>query len=163
MATKTEYLQIRLTPEEKAELKRRAEEVGQDLSTFVMSRTLPPAGERFREILRMLSEEGDGTYALAALHDFLVDLAPTEFSPAVEDATLDALSPFLQSYVAAMVEVAADQKQRPPPRWTTGVAGVDEPYFATPLRGLRLYLLQVAPVPFKRRNLFVDATLGARV
>jgi len=163
MATKSEYVQVRVTPQEKAELKRRARDAGQDLSTFVMSRALPPPGERFVAIVRTLSEEPSPAYALAELNDFLSQLAPVEFRSAVANIPLDALSPFLLSYVAAMVEVAATTKQQPPPPWTAKVEGLDEPYFATPLKGLRLHLMQSAPVPFKRRNLFVDATVGARV
>jgi hypothetical protein len=38
-----------------------------------------------------------------------------------------------------------------------------EPYFATSLKSLREHLLVAAPIPFKRRNIFVDASVGARV
>jgi hypothetical protein len=90
-------------------------------------------------------------------------LAPIEFRAAVQDVPLHTLSPFLQSYVAAMVEVAAGLKGQTSPPWTARAEGLDEPHFATPLKSVRLHLLQSAPVPFKRRNLFVDATVGARV
>lgn len=49
------------------------------------------------------------------------------------------------------------------PDWTRDVVPLDKPYFATPLRSLRSYLLRVSPVAFKRHNLFVDATVGRRV
>ncbi|MEX1257363.1 MAG: hypothetical protein WEG36_07085 [Gemmatimonadota bacterium] len=163
MAIKSRHLQIRLTPREKADLKRRAKDAGQDLSTFVMSRALPPARGRFAGVVKALSEEGDRAYPLAELNDFLSELAPIEFRLAVEEIPPNTLSPFLLSYVAAMVEVAAGQKDQPPPPWTAKVEGLDEPYFTTPLRSLRLHLLQSSPVPFKRRNLFVDSTVGARV
>jgi hypothetical protein len=128
-----------------------------------MSRALPPAGARFLEIVRDLSEEESPSHVLAELNDFLSGLPAPDFPSAVEEVPLDGLSPFLRSYVAAMVEVAAGQKDRPPPAWTATVAGIEEPYFATPLPGLRLHLLKSAPVPFRSRNLFVDATVGARV
>ena len=163
MGNKSEFVQIRVTPLEKAELKRRARDAGQDLSRFVMSRALPPADERFSAIVRTLAEETSPAYALAELNDFLSQLAPVEFRSAVANVSLDTLTALLQSYVAAMVEVAAARKGQAPPPWTASIEGLDEPHFATGLKGLRLHLLQSAPVPFKRRNLFVDATVGHRV
>ena len=62
-----------------------------------------------------------------------------------------------------MFDQAATTKGVLTPSWTRDVVPLDEPYFATPLESVRPYLLRVAPVPFKRRNLFVDAAIGARV
>jgi hypothetical protein len=163
MTRKSEQIQIRVTPHQKAALKRRAEHAGQDVSSYVLSRTLPPGRTRFEEIIRALRTEPSHRFALAELNDFLSTLAPAEFPEAVSRADLDNLSAFLQSYVAAMVEVAATNKGIMPPAWAADVPGLDEPYFATPMRGLRLHLLRSAPVPFKRRNLFVDSTVGDRV
>jgi hypothetical protein len=50
-----------------------------------------------------------------------------------------------------------------PPTWAGSVEPLDRPHFATPLRSLRLHLLRASPVPFKRRNIFVDSSVGARV
>ena len=36
-------------------------------------------------------------------------------------------------------------------------------WFASELKSLRLHLLTKSPAPFRRRNLFVDSTLGDRV
>jgi len=41
------------------------------------------------------------------------------------------------------------------------VAGI--PWFAVPFPSLRPYLLRVSPVAFKRRNIFIDSTVGDRV
>ena len=161
--TKSQQLQIRVTPRQKAALKRRAERAGLDVSRYVLERALPPSGARFEGILSALREERSHRFALAELSDLLAALAPTELAEAVGDADVAGLSPFLRSYVAAMVEVAARRKSVVPPAWTAGVGGVDEPYFAAALPGLRLHLLRASPVPFKRRNLFVDATVGDRV
>ncbi len=163
MTRKSEQLQIRVTPEQKAALRRRASHAGQDVSSYVLSRALPSGQASFEEILRALHEEPSHRFALAELNDFLSKAAPAEFLDAVGRANLDNLSPFLRSYVAAMVEEAANQKAVVPPAWVADVHGVDEPYFATPLKGLRLHLLRSAPVPYKKRNLFVDATVGDRV
>jgi uncharacterized protein (DUF1778 family) len=163
MAAKSQFLQIRVTPGEKAQLVRRAHASGQDLSTYVMDRALPPAEATFLEVVRTLATQADPAYALAELNDLLSQLTPLDFASVVQDVPLGDLSPFLQSYVAAMVDVAADRIDCPPPAWTAEISGLDEPWFATPLPGLRLHLLRSAPIPFKRRNLFVDASVGARV
>ena len=62
-----------------------------------------------------------------------------------------------------MVEQAASHKGLAPPPWIVRVPPLDEPYFGTDLKSLRLYLLTHSPPPFRRRNIFIDATLGDRV
>ena len=62
-----------------------------------------------------------------------------------------------------MIEHAAHQKGEAPPAWVHDVEPLERPWFAVPFASLRPYLLRVAPVAFKRRNLFVDATVGDRV
>ena len=162
MAAKTHQLQIRVTPEQKRALKQRAARSGQDVSTYVLTRALPAARDRLEKILHDLSE-GDHRFWLAELNDLLTSLAPLEFSEAVEEANVDLLSPFLQNYVTAMIELAANQKSVAPPRWAGRVEPLDEPYFAVPFASLRPHLLQTSPVAFKRRNLFIDSSLGDRV
>lgn len=163
MSVKSLQLQIRVTPRQKAVLKRAAASAGLDLSAWVLSRVLPQEGDRFRELLGELAKDVDPRFVLAELNDFLHVIAPMEFSAAVVEAALDALSPMLQNYVAAMVELAATQKALRPPAWVRGIAPLDAPYFATSLRSVRPYLLTVSPVPFKRRNIFIDASIGRRV
>jgi hypothetical protein len=160
---KTAQLQIRLTPAEKARLKRLAAAAGQDVSAYVLAHVLPAESMRFGEILRRLARGGDQRYVLAELHDFLADLAPTRFRQAVLQPVPVTLSPLLRNYVAAMVEHAAAGKDVRPPAWVDDVTPLAEPHFATHLTGLRLHLLRSAPVAFKRRNIFVDAAVGDRV
>jgi uncharacterized protein (DUF1778 family) len=160
---KTAQLQIRVTPAEKARVKRLAAAAGQDVSAYVLARVLPAAGDRFHQILRALGRGDDQRYVLAELHDFLVDLAPVQFRQALSPPALKALSPLLGNYVAAMVEQAAARKGVRAPAWVDDVAPLEDPYFAVPLQSLRLHLLRSAPVAFKRRNLFVDAAVGDRV
>jgi hypothetical protein len=38
-----------------------------------------------------------------------------------------------------------------------------EPVFGSDLMSLRLYLLTHSPAPFRRRNIFIDASVGFRV
>jgi uncharacterized protein (DUF1778 family) len=165
MASRSSFVQIRVTPAEKARLRRLAEAAGRDISSYVLARALPPNRLRFRELMEILEGEGDaGTrLALAELNDFLAELAPVESEDALADADLSPLSPFVAAYVAAMVEVACHGKGAAPPPWTGRVPALPVPWFASPLRGHRLHLLRTSPVPFRRRNLFVDASIGARV
>lgn len=162
-ATKSEQLQIRVTAEQKATLRRLAKRAGQDVSSYVLSRALPSAAREFATLVRALADEGRARFALAELNDLLSALAPAELADATRDADLGPLSPRLRNYVAAMVELAAHQRRIAPPAWTRDVPPLPEPWFAAPLQSLRAHLLVRSPVPFRRRNLFVDASLGDRV
>lgn len=161
--TKTQQLQIRVTPEQKSALARLARRAGQDVSSFVLSRALPSAALRCGEILSALADMDQQRFALAELNDLLTELAPRELAEVTGDADLRGLSPYLRNYVAAMVEHAARQKGVVPPAWVREVPPLEEPHFATPLEGLRLHLLRASPVPFRRRNIFIDSSVGDRV
>ena len=164
MSAKSQQLQIRVTPEEKRTLKRLAREAGQGVSSYVLSRAMPQTATRFAEILERLAQGEDSRFALAELNDLLSDLAPAQFSRAVGDAPLlRRASRFHQNYVAAMVELAAERKQVPPPHWTRDVSPLEAPHFAVPMMSLRLHLLRASPTAFKRRNIFIDSSLGDRV
>jgi hypothetical protein len=163
MQPKRHQVQIRVTASEKDALKRLASRWGLDLSSYMLGRALPSQHLRFEEILRTLAGTADRRFALAELNDFLTALAPGEFTDAVTNADTRDLGPFAANYTAALVEQAADRKQVPPPAWVKDVAPLDAPYFAGGLKSLRSHLLRAAPVPFKRRNIFVDSGLGDRV
>jgi len=163
MAVRSQHIQVRVTPAEKTALERLARRAGLNLSSYLLSKALPQEQAQFDRVLRTLHSEEHGRHALAELNDLLTELTPMQFAPAVQSANLGGLTPFLQNYVAAMVEEAAHQKGVAPPAWTRDVIPLDTPTFSSSLRRLRPYLLRVAPVPFKRRNIFVDASVGARV
>jgi hypothetical protein len=163
MAVQSEQLQIRVSLRLREALKRRAREAGLDLSACVLSRALPAPAARFAELLDELRREERSSYVLAALNDFLAGLAAADLAAAVADADLGGLSPFLRNYVAAMVEQACDRKGLAPPEWVRQVEPLELPHFAVPFRSLRPHLLRSAPVPFKRRNVFVDSAIGDRV
>lgn len=161
---KTQQLQIRVSAVEKAALKRHARQAGLDVSTYVMSRALPAAGAKARDVVnRLAGMDGRHSFALAELNDLLTALPGAAFADAVETLEVQPLSPFLQNYVAAMVEQAAHQKGVPSPTWAAVVEPLESPWFAVPFPKLRSHLLRSSPVAFKRRNLFVDATVGDRV
>ena len=71
--------------------------------------------------------------------------------------------PYLANYVAAMVELAAHKRGVRPPRWTASIKPLDEPVFAVPWMSLRAHLLLESPIPFRRRNIFINASIGDRV
>lgn len=80
-----------------------------------------------------------------------------------ESAPSSRLSPVLENQLAAMVETRASQLRIPPPAWVHDIPPLEHPWFASDLLSLRLHLLANSPPAFKRRNLFVDATVGSRV
>ncbi len=133
-------------------------------SSQLQSRALPDARMRFARLLEALPGDDQPGFVLAELNDLLSGLTAGELCNAVEHADLAALTPYLRNYVAAMVELAAHQRDVPPPAWVRDVEPLETtPHFATPLAGLRLHLLRSAPVPFKRRNIFIDSSIGDRV
>lgn len=66
MSTKSQQLQIRVTPGQKAQLKRLARGAGQDVSGYVLARALPEARLRFGEIIRALRDREGYRFALNA-------------------------------------------------------------------------------------------------
>lgn len=158
-----EQLQIRVTREEKAALKHLAQRAGQSVSGYVLSRALPENQLRFAELLRNLQDEGERRFALAELNDLLVELTRSEFRDAVGEPPDEALPSYLRNYVAAMVEQAAQQKGISPPDWVAGVEPLPEPHFAASFPSLRPHLLRASPVPYRKRNIFVDSGIGERV
>jgi hypothetical protein len=144
-------------------LKRLAAASGQDLSSYVLSRAIPSAQQKFAELLAELGDTGQPRFVLAALNDLLAALAADELREAVAHADLERLRPLLSNYVAALVEQACYRRSVRPPAWTTAISPLDAPHFAAPLKSLRLHLLRESPVPFKRRNIFVDTAIGGRV
>ena len=160
---KSTQLQIRLSPGQKALIKRRAARAGLEVSSYVLALVAPESARRFEEALSHLMEPDAERFALAELSDLLDDLPSSELEQAVAAGIPDGLSARLQNLVAAMVEQAAARKGAAPPPWTGDVLPLASPWFATDLIGLRAHLLRASPTAFRRRNLFVDSTVGDRV
>ena len=160
---KTAQLQIRVTHAEKAALQRAARRAGMDLSSYVLGRACPPAAAEFARCLAHCRELESSRFELAQLHDLLAGLTPGALADAIREAPPRGMSAPLENYVAAMVEQACAGAGIAVPAWTAAVKPLAEPLFGSALQSLRLYLLTCAPAAFRRRNLFVDATLGARV
>lgn len=135
-----------------------------DVSKWVLHQLLPPAEERFQSLcLDLCSAPGNRSHVLAELNDFLSRLSARELIRAVRYAPSIELPAFEANYLAAMVEQASAAVGASPPDWTRLVKPLERPWFASTLKNLRLHLLTTSPPPFRRRNLFVDSTIGDRV
>lgn len=162
LVMKSSQLQIRVSPDQKATLRRLAEEAGQDLSEYVLSRVLPDAGRQFSAVLRGLQETADERHRLAELNDLLSMWSAAELAALPSDG-IDELGGTLRCRIAAMVEHACARAGGLAPTWAGDEPPLEAPSFAVPLRSLRLHLLKTSPVAFRRRNIFVDATVGDRI
>lgn len=161
---KNQQLQIRVSADQKAQIKARAELVGEDVSKWVLRRLLPPVQDEFQRLSRALaSRRTDRSHALAELHDFLGRLSAKTLAQAVQDSPMGTLELFEANYVAAMVEYTCIAKRAELPEWIRDVEPLPTPWFASALQSLRVYLLTHSPPAFRRRNLFVDSTVGDRV
>lgn len=162
--SKSQQLQIRVTAEEKARIQQRAAEAGMDVSKWVLMQVLPPAVQRFQTICSELAASPDkSSYTLSELNDFLSSLNRNVFAAAVREPPRAQLSPFAANYVAAMLAHAAALKSVAAPSWIRDIKPLDEPWFASTLKNLRLHLLTSSPCAFKSRNIFIDSSIGDRV
>ena len=101
------------------------------------------------------------SYVLAEMNDLLASASGAEIESLSAPPIAD---PYLANYVAAMVEQAAHLSGGVrPPRWTSNIVPLARPAFAVPWMVLRAHLLLESPVPFRRRNIFIDSTIGDRV
>jgi hypothetical protein len=159
---KSAQLQIRVSPAEKAAIQRAARKAGMDMSAYVLARVLPPAARRFEALVEGCRDPEGSRFALAELNSWLASLAASELRDAVASPPAG-LSGYLANYVAAMVEHACARQGLAAPGWTATIAPLAEPVFGSSLTSLRLHLLTRSPPPFRRRNIFIDATVGDRV
>jgi len=162
-ASKHSQLQIRVSKAEKHAIRRAAERAGMDMSAYVLARVLPVAAREFETAVKTLSGAEPPSFALAELNSLLSRLTAAELRDAIAAPPAVELPPFLANYLAAMVEVACARRAVPLPAWTRAIAPLGEPAFGSALERLRLYLLTHSPAPFRRRNIFIDSSLGERV
>lgn len=160
---KSLQLQIRVSPHEKSTIVRHAKMAKMGISEWVLSRSLPSGQKVFHELLDRLKAASNPSYILAEINDLLDETSADEFEQMVAQPFAPGLSDYLANYVAAMIEVTAAQKRRNAPSWTRKVLPLKAPVFGSDLKSLQLYLLTHSPPPFRRRNIFIDATVGQRV
>ena len=118
---------------------------------------------RFRDLAVLCRDAQSSPFALAELNGWRGALGADELPEAVASPPPPGLTPYLANYLAAMVEYACGRHDVPPPTWTGAIPPLAEPVFGSELMSLRLYLLTHSPPPFRRRNIFIDATVGGRV
>jgi uncharacterized protein (DUF1778 family) len=160
---KSAQLQVRVSPAEKSAIQRAARRAGLDMSAYVLARVLPAPARRFADLTAACRDPEDARYALAELNTWLAGLGSGELRDAVASPPAPGLTAYFANYVAAMVEVACARRGLAPPAWVGTVVPLAQPVFGSALVSLRLHLLMHSPAPFRRRNIFIDATVGARV
>lgn len=161
--SKSTFLQIRLTPMEKRLVAQKAKNAGMEMSSWVKSCIFSTQMEQYLEIIQAVTESKNTKEALASLNDFLSTVSKEQFEEAVAPLPIDMAGTFIGNYIASMVEHAAQQKKINPPLWTRTFDGLADPHFSSTLPSLRGYLLQVSPTAFKRRNIFIDSSVGDRL
>jgi hypothetical protein len=162
VSAKRSQLQIRVSRSEKAAIQRAAKRAGMPMSAYVLSRVLCVPINRFQECVSAAAGPKP-SLGLAELNTLLTELSTAELRNAVAAAPQVTLSPYLANYVAAMVDLACARRAIPEPVWTRTIAPLEDPVFGSDLPSLRHYLLTHSPAPFRRRNIFIDSTLGSRV
>jgi uncharacterized protein (DUF1778 family) len=159
---KTDQLQIRVSNSEKSAIQRAAARAGLGVSSYVLSRLSSPTALVFAQAVALIGQ-GDERFALAELNALLTRFAAPELREAITHGVPRSLSPVLANTVAAMVEMACAKRGVSVPAWTREIVPLAEPVFGSTLQSLRLYLLTHSPAPFRRRNIFIDATLDNQV
>jgi len=159
---KSAQLQIRVSRSEKAAIQRAAKRAGMPMSAYVLTRVLSIPSNRFQECVAVAAGSKP-SFGLAELNTLLTELSTAELRDAVAAPPQVTLSPYLANYVAAMVELACARRAIAVPAWARAIEPLQEPSFASALPSLRHYLLTHSPAPFRRRNIFIDSTLGSRV
>lgn len=161
--SKSLQLQIRVSPQEKAIIVHYAKTANMGISQWVLNKALPPVQQTFQELLGQLKSVSNPKYILAQIHDMFNAASADEFELMVAQPPGVFISDYLANYVAAMIEYTAVQKGRKAPPWISQVPPLKIPVFGSDLKSLQLYLLTHSPPPFRRRNVFIDATVGQRV
>jgi hypothetical protein len=160
---KSSQLQVRVSAQQKAAIARAAKQAGMDMSAYVLSRTLPTTSSRFGMLCAACRDPEQARYALAELNSWLAELGPTDLLQAMASGPPADLDAFHSNYIAAMVEYACQREHVAPPVWVHSISPLTMPAFGSELLSLRLHLLTHSPAPFRRRNIFIDSTIGSRV
>jgi len=114
----------------------------------------------FTRLTGAVAAAGRMAFPLAELNDLLTAAPADEIAalppPAIDDS-------YRLNYVTAMVELAAHRAGVAPPVWSASVKPLAVPVFIEPSLLLRAHLLTASPPPFRRRNIFIDSSIGDRV
>ncbi len=159
---KSEYLQIRVSKQEKEIIKSSAHSAGVDMSAWILKKILHEQSKIFIKILHKFQSE-EQPFVFAELHDFLAKLQIHDFEMALSIKPTCQLTNIQVNYVIAMIMHRAKQLSIASPSWINTYPVLSQPYFGTSLKNLRLHLLINSPTAFKQRNIFIDSTIGDRV
>jgi hypothetical protein len=154
MAGRTSQLQIRVSLEQKAALKRLAAAAGQNVSQYVLARSLPRSQDAIARGLDELRRGGDSRSGLAAVASALAGLGPEDLETSLASWSAVGMTPLTQNRLAALVEDLSSTRGIDPPLWVEAVPPLQRPHFRWSLDSLRSYQLRSTPAAYKRRNLF---------
>lgn len=158
---KSEYLQIRVSSLIKKKIQKEAGKTKMGMSEWILLKLFPPTVCQFGELIQKLGRASKKSLVYAEINHFLTRLSSPELEQICSQTpVLTSLSSLEQNYLAAMVEVSCSLKGVRMPFWTGEIKPLQTPYWGSSLENLRLYLLVHSPVPFRRRNIFIDSTIG---
>ena len=157
MAPKTAQLQIRISPAQKAALKRLAAAERLSLSEFVLRKALEAAPTPLTSWSAIVKSGVALPNSLSDLELELRTLDEASFSEAVDAFDTADLSELQANCVAAAVEREASRRGVSPPPWTEAVLPMGRPWFAWRLRSLRPHLMRISPAAYKRRGVYLPA------
>jgi uncharacterized protein (DUF1778 family) len=160
---KTTQVQIRLSFEQKESIRLAAERAGLDMSQWILSKIFSQPKARLLDILTQLKSvqhNKERSYVLNDFNAFLSSLDAQSLHDACGEDHKIKLDDLMANYVAAMIERAYFVKNLPSPKWLAEFDGVAEPFFASSIQAVRMHLLISSPPSFRRRNLFVDSSIG---
>lgn len=161
---KSSWIQIRVSPEEKERLRVLASAANMDLSTFVLSRATGPNEGEFNSLIAWMLRTPDSHVPYAEFVDYLRTLPAARGAEIAEPPLrFSELTPLHQNEVCAFIEHRALLWGVHPPAWVLSVPSLERPHYAGNLMNLRPYHLVVAPVVYRRRNLFVEHGLMGRL
>jgi hypothetical protein len=163
---KTDHIQIRVTKEEKAAIQAASQRAHLEMSQWILQKILPDPEAKLLTLLAKLKRvenTKNRSFILNELASFLARLSGHELQMAIAKPINIGLSELMDNYVAAMIEQACVFKKIAPTLWLTEKTSVEQPFFGTKLQSMRLYLLIVSPPSFKKRNIFIDSSIGELV
>lgn len=160
---KNQQIQLRISVKEKGMIKQAALRAGMTMSEWILAKVLPAKQQHYQELIRKIATAREQSYVFAELNDLLNASSVKELASILATPFVTELNSYQQNYLAAMLEVVAHKRSLKVPLWLSEIPGLDGPVFGTRLNSLRMYLLLRAPPPFRRRNIFIDSTIGDRV
>lgn len=161
--SKTSQLQIRVTARQKAQLQHLAAGAGMDMSAYVLGCALVESAAELQRCLAACTEGEAMRFALADLNRLLSRWSRGELVAALAARPTPIRHAVAANHVAAMIEHVCGTRGVAVPAWVRDIEPLAQPLFGTSLQSLRLHLLSHSPPAFRRRNIFVDSSVGAQV